>query len=114
MWPFNRVKARGSLIGLQSPGYQLIMAKVDEYERHIGELHLSDSGKKQADEMLADARKELESRIWKLIPYPKYDIAWALLRQLRHLFCQRTPLDRLLGVVVEDVSGDLDYLKKKD
>ena len=44
MRPFNKLKGRGSLVGLQSPGYQLIIAKTDEYDRHVSELHLSEAG----------------------------------------------------------------------
>lgn len=109
-----RFGGRGSFVGLQSPGYQLIMAKADEAANHLAELRLRNADREQAERILGGVRQQLESRIWKLVPYPKYDYAWALLRQLRHFFCRHTPLERLLSVVIEDLSGDLGYLAKED
>lgn len=109
---FLRFRARGSLVGLQSPGYQLIVARLDEYARLAEEL--APARREGTEAILKAARDALESRIWKLVPYPKYDYAWARLHELRHLFCQSLPLERLVGTVIEDMAGDIDYLATED
>lgn len=111
VWKF---RGKGSVIGLQSPGYQLIMARADEYARLLAELHLNASERERAEAILADVRRALESRIWKVIPYPKYDLAWALLRQLRHVFCHKVPNERLVAAAVEDMAGDIGYVPKDE
>lgn len=105
---FFKPRGRGSLIGLQSPGYQLIWGKVDEYAEHIAEL--SGHTRERVESVLKEVRSALENRIWRLIPYPKYDYSWALLHQVRALLCQEIPLPRLVASVVDEIAGDLDYL----
>jgi len=100
---FFKPRGRGSLIGLQSPGYQLIWGKVDEYAEHIAEL--SGHTRERVESVLKEVRSALENRIWRLIPYPKYDYSWALLHQVRALLCQEIPLPRLVASVVDEIAG---------
>jgi hypothetical protein len=55
-------------------------------------------------------RAALEHRVWYVVPYPKYDLAWAELYQLRNELCMELPLARVCGELVEEISDDLDYL----
>lgn len=97
---------RGSLLGLQSSGYQLISARIEQYR-----LLLSECGK-QKDEiegLLTPAKDALENRLWSIIPYPKYDFAFARLFAVRNLLCQKLPLPDLIGTIVPEIRDDLDY-----
>ncbi len=107
-------RGHGSVIGLQSPGYQLVMARIGEYAHHVEELRLGQDERAWAERTLDDVKKALEFRIGRVFPYPKYDYAWATLRQLRHLFCHCSPVNRLLGMVVEDIEGDVSYYLPKE
>jgi hypothetical protein len=99
-------KLRGSVLGLQSSGYQLILAKHARYEHLVALYHVTDP---LAEPTLAAIKDALENRIWKLVPYPKYDYAFARLFELRNLFCRQLPLGELLGSLLPDISDDLNY-----
>jgi hypothetical protein len=103
-------KRRGSVFGFQSPGYQLAIAAVDRYARLIQLSQLHPEKARRYESEITRIRDALESRIWYLIPYPRYDLTWAELYQLRNEFCQELPLPRVLGELVEEISDDLDYL----
>jgi hypothetical protein len=119
----------GSLIGLQSPGYQLMWAKVDHYE-HL--LKLFDAaaaepettgseqtgwhtkaGRDYAHNLKA-ARDSLTNRIWYLVPYPKYDLAWSELSQVRNFLCTHLSLGDLFANIVDEINQDLGYLDKEE
>lgn len=97
---------RGSLVGLQSSGYQLVTARIEQYRTLLAFCRSADH---PGADILDAARDALENRIWWLIPYPKYDLAFARLFQLRNLFCQQLELPELLGVILPEIAEDLDY-----
>lgn len=97
---------RGSLIGLQSSGYQLVDGRLKYYDRL---LTLCDLDQAEREQMINSVRDALENRLWGIIPYPKYDFAFARLFHIRNLFCQKLPLAELIGSIVYDIHDDLDY-----
>jgi hypothetical protein len=103
-------RRRGSFFGFQSPGYQLAIAAVDRYERliELGPLHPEKARRYEAE--IQRIRDALEHRIWYLVPYPRYDLAWAELLQLRNEFCQELSLALVFGELLEEISDDLEYL----
>lgn len=103
-------RRRGSFFGFQSPGYQLAIAAVDRYAWLIQISPLHPAKACQYKAKIQGIRYALENRIWYLVPYPKYDLAWAELYQLRNEFCQELPIARVFGELIEEISDDLEYL----
>ncbi len=119
----------GSLVGLQSPGYQLIWAKVDHYE-HLLKLfdaaaaepgtinseqsvwHTEVAG--EYAQNLKAARDALTNRIWYLVPFPKYDLAWSELAQVRNFLCTHLSIEELFANIVDEISQDLGFLNKDE
>ena len=61
----------GDVVAAFSPGYQLLLAKLDESRRWIDNTNLTWHAKKEADEVLAEARKAILFQ-WCRFPLPKY------------------------------------------
>ncbi len=97
-------RRRGSFFGFQSPGYQLAVAALDRYERLV-----QASGCDHAAQ-IERVRDALENRIWRMVPYPRYDLGWAELYELRNELCHELPVQRVFGELIEEISDDLDYL----
>jgi hypothetical protein len=97
---------KGSLVGLQSSGYQLISARIEQYEDLLRSCGVTPE---DASNWLKPAREALENRLWGISPYPKYDFAFARLFAIRNFFCQKLPLPDLVGTILPEIRDDLDF-----
>jgi len=106
-WISERFK--GPLIGFESPGYQLVWAHTEHYEQ-LAQMCPQDKSAALL-EAIHSARDALQNRIWYLCPFPKYDLAWAELHQVRNELCQTAPLAHVVGDLLEETADELGYLQ---
>src|SRR5579875_2205577 len=86
----KRRKCRGPLLGWASPDYQLAWART-EYYKQIIDMCFQDKAK-ELGKAIDRAQEALQNRILFCISYPKYDLAWAELNNLRNIFCCTAPM----------------------
>ena len=99
---------RGSVIGLQSPGYQLVVDKLRGYRALLPLVPTERTV--EAQEILEQAQGDLEVRILRVVPMPRYDGTWAAIMRFRLLLCESLPLIHIGTHVLPDVVGEIDYL----
>lgn len=74
-----------------------------------GQPDIDPGTKEQARTWLADARNILQQRLFGILLYDRYDAAWAMIHQLRHLLCTVLPARELLALLV-DIRSSTAYL----
>ena len=99
-------------IWLRSSGFQLVQDQAREYAELAGQL--ADPAKQQADPIVKEVNEGLNFRFMRVVPAPRYDLAWAGIFRLRHLFCTQLAPAELCGRIIEHVRADLNYLHGED
>ena len=103
-------RRRGAIFGFPAPRYQLALAAMERYAQLIEISPLHPKKAQHYAAQIDSVRDALEYRMWYAIPYPKYDLAWAELYQLRNELCRELPLAHVCGELIEEISDDLGYL----
>lgn len=86
--------------------FRAVSLLVDSLDRRP---EVDPAAREQAKVWLADARGLLQQRVLGILPYDRYDAAWAVINQLRHLLCAVLRPSELLALLA-DIRGSTAYL----